>query len=256
MRLKGKVTLITGGASGIGYETARLFAHEGAKVVIADINKKQGFEAANDIKSCGGDVYFVEVDVTDPSSVEMMVDKTIEKYERIDVLFNNAGISGVGVLHEVDYEKWKKVMDVNVNGIFLVTKYVVPHMIKEKSGSIINMSSSIAGMGLANRAVYAASKGAVYSLTKSMQVDYAPYNIRVNALMPGTIYTPFVENYIRESSDPDSTLKSVKNRQLGGELGKPIDVAYAALYLASDESKFMMGAPFIIDGGLMNGKRA
>jgi NAD(P)-dependent dehydrogenase (short-subunit alcohol dehydrogenase family) len=143
---------------------------------------------------------------------------------------------------------------VNVNGIFLVSKAILPFMMEQKSGSIINMSSCIAEIGLANRAVYACSKGAVLSLTKSMQVDYAQYNIRVNALMPGTIYTPFVEAYLSKDPDPEVAIASIKKRQLGNELGKPIDVAYAALYLASDESKFVMGAPFMIDGGVVNGK--
>lgn len=254
MRLKDKVTLITGGASGIGLETAKLFIKEGAKVVITDINKEQGHTVVEKLTSNGGEIYFVQSDVTDPSDVEAMVKKVIEKYGQIDVLFNNAGISGVGVLHEIDYEAWRKVIDVNVHGVYLVTKSVVPYMMNEQKGSIINMSSCIADIGLANRASYAASKGAIYSLTKSMQVDYAPYNIRVNALMPGTIYTPFVEDYIQNSPNPEATLKSVKSRQLGGELGMPIDVAYAALYLASDESRFMMGAPFVIDGGTINGK--
>lgn len=127
-------------------------------------------------------------------------------------------------------------------------------MIEQESGSIINMSSCIAEIGLADRASYAATKGAILSLTKSMQVDYARYNIRVNALMPGTIYTPFVEDYVSKSSDPEATISSIKGRQLSDDLGKPIDVAYAALYLASDESKFMMGSPLMIDGGVVNGK--
>jgi len=254
MRLTDKVILITGAASGIGKETARLFAKEDAQVIVADRDDTLGLQTVDEIIDNGGHASFIKVNITEPTEVEQMVDAIINEYHRIDVLFNNAGISGVGILHEVEYDEWKKVINVNINGLYLVTKYVVPHMMKEKKGSIINMSSCIAEIGLANRAVYAASKGAVYSLTKSMQVDYAPYNIRVNALMPGTIYTPFVEEYIKNSPDPNATIKSVKSRQLGGELGEPIDVAHAALYLASDESRFMMGASFIIDGGTVNGK--
>jgi NAD(P)-dependent dehydrogenase (short-subunit alcohol dehydrogenase family) len=254
MRVKDKVTLITGSGSGIGKETALLFAKEGARVVVNDLNETDGQKTADEIKAANGEAIFVQADVTNPSDVEQLVDQGIKTYGSIDVLFNNAGISGVGQLHEVEPETWNKVMNVNINGVYLVTKYVVPHMIEQQAGSIINMSSCIAEIGLADRASYAATKGAILALTKSIQVDYAKYNIRVNALMPGTIYTPFVEDYVSKSPDPESTVASIKHRQLGDELGKPIDVAYAALYLASDESRFMMGTPFMIDGGVVNGK--
>jgi NAD(P)-dependent dehydrogenase (short-subunit alcohol dehydrogenase family) len=254
MRLKDKVTLITGSGSGIGKETALLFAKEGAEVVVNDLNEEAGQKTVDEIKAANREAVLVQADVTNPSDVEQLVTKIIETYGRIDVLFNNAGISGVGQLHEVEPDAWNKVMNVNINGVYLVTKYVVPHMIEQQAGSIINMSSCIAEIGLADRASYAATKGAILALTKSIQVDYAKYNIRVNALMPGTIYTPFVEDYVSKSPDPEATVASIKRRQLGEDLGKPIDVAYAALYLASDESKFMMGTPFMIDGGAVNGK--
>jgi NAD(P)-dependent dehydrogenase (short-subunit alcohol dehydrogenase family) len=148
-------------------------------------------------------------------------------------------------------------MSINVKGVFLPSKFVIPHMMECKSGSIINMSSCIAEIGLARRASYAASKGAVLALTKSMQVDYAPYGIRVNALLPGTILTPFVENYLRTSyDDPEAAIASLKSRQLSSEMGRPEDVALAALFLASDDSKFMMGSPLYIDGGVTFGKNA
>lgn len=247
MRLNNKVTLITGAGSGIGQETARMFAREGAKVIVADLNESSGKQTVKEIKENGGHAIFIRADVTLPAEVEQMVDEIIKTYGWIDVLFNNAGISGIGELHDLELETWNKVMNVNINGVFLVSKHVLPHMIRQRTGSIINMSSCIAEIGLANRASYAASKGAILALTKSMQVDYARYNIRVNALMPGTIYTPFVEDYVSKSPDPDVTVASIKSRQLSGDLGKPTDVAYAALYLASDESRFMMGAPLMID---------
>lgn len=255
MRLKNKVALITGAGSGIGRETAILFAKEGAHVIIADIDELRGRETALEIERNNGKAHFIKVDVTDENNVNQMANEIHTNYETIDILFNNAGISGVGQLHNIDLETWKKVFDVNVTGVFLVSKAILPIMMRNKGGSIINMSSCIAEIGLANRAPYAASKGAILSLTKSMQVDYAPYNIRVNALLPGTIYTPFVEDYLSKEPDPDAAITKIKKRQLNGELGKPIDVAYAALYLASDESKFMMGAPLIIDGGVVNGKQ-
>lgn len=254
MRLQDKVIIITGAGSGIGKETAILFAKEGATVIVNDFIKESGEKTVAEIQATNGKALFIQGDVTNTEDVKRLVDEVIRKFTRIDVLFNNAGISGIGRLHEVEPEAWNKVMSVNVYGVFLVSKYVVPHMIEQEEGSIINMSSCIAEIGLADRASYAASKGAILSLTKSMQVDYAKYNMRVNALMPGTIYTPFVEDYISKSLDPEATITSIKKRQLSDELGKPIDVAYAALYLASDESKFMMGSSMYIDGGVVNGK--
>ncbi|GGK02502.1 oxidoreductase [Lentibacillus kapialis] len=254
MRLEDKVVIITGAGSGIGKETAILFAKEGATVIVNDLNEDSGQQTIDEIHSNNGTALFIQGNVTKTEDVRYLVDKVIKRFGRIDVLFNNAGISGVGQLQEIDLATWEQVFKVNVNGVFLVSKYVVPHMMEQRSGTIINMSSCIAEIGLANRASYAATKGAVLSLTKSMQVDYAKYNLRINALMPGTIYTPFVEDYISKAPEPEATISTIKKRQLGDELGKPIDVAYAALYLASDESKFMMGSPIYIDGGVVNGK--
>jgi NAD(P)-dependent dehydrogenase (short-subunit alcohol dehydrogenase family) len=257
MRLADKVTLITGSGSGIGKSSALLFASEGATVVVNDLDGEKGQETADEIVAAGGKALFIQADVTKPEQVKAMVDTVIAAFGRIDVLFNNAGVSGVGMLHEVEPEAWDRVMTINIRGVFLPSKYVLPHMMEAGAGSIINMSSCIAEIGLAKRASYSATKGAVLALTKSMQVDYAPYNIRVNALLPGTILTPFVENYLRTSyDDPQAAIASLKTRQLSGDLGRPDDVAKAALFLASDESKFMMGSPLYIDGGVVFGKNA
>jgi NAD(P)-dependent dehydrogenase (short-subunit alcohol dehydrogenase family) len=171
------------------------------------------------------------------------------------VLFNNAGIAGVGDVGETTVELWERVMRVNARGVFLMSRAVVPTMIAQRSGSIINMSSAIAEIGLARRVSYAASKGAVLALTKSMQVDLAPHGVRVNALLPGTIMTPFVEGYLAESyADPEEGRRSIRSRQLTGDLGTADDVARAALYLASDESRFVIGSGLVVDGGLTAGK--
>ncbi|OMD69495.1 short-chain dehydrogenase [Paenibacillus odorifer] len=256
MRLKDKIVIITGAGSGIGKSTAVLFASEGATVVIADVQVDSGKAAVAEIEAAGGKALFIPCDVTDAASTRVMADQVVNAFGRIDVLFNNAGISGVGAVHEVAEEVWERVMRVNVTGVFLTCKAVLPYMMNSKTGSIINMSSSIAEIGVAQRASYSASKGAVLSLTKTMQVDYAPYGIRVNALLPGTIMTPFVEEYLKESPDPEASVAAIKRRQLSGELGKPKDVARAALFLASDESEFVMGSPFYVDGGLVFGKNA
>ncbi|MEX2416154.1 MAG: glucose 1-dehydrogenase [Paenibacillaceae bacterium] len=257
MRLAGKIALITGSGSGIGRSSALLFAQEGAKVVVNDLNAEKGAETVREILTASGEAIFIHADVTNADAVKSMVQQVVAQYGRIDVLFNNAGISNVGALHEVEPEQWDRIMSINVKGVYLPSKFVIPYMMEQQSGNIINMSSCIAEIGLARRAAYAATKGAILALTKSMQVDYAPYGIRVNALLPGTIFTPFVEAYLKSSyDDPEAAIESLKSRQLSGDLGKPDDVARAALFLASDESKFMMGSPLYIDGGVVFGKNA
>ncbi len=255
MRLQGKIALITGAGSGIGKASALLFAKEGAAVVAADLNGEAARATAESIQAEGGRASHVQGDVGEPGDARRMVEHAIAAFGRIDVLFNNAGIGHVGRVHETEIEDWDRLIRVHVRGTFLMCKYAIPHMIEAGGGVIINMSSAIAQTGLAQRAAYSAAKGAILSLTRSMAVDYAPYNIRVNALCPGTIYTPFVESYLKTSyADPEEALKRIKARQLTGELGRAEDVAYAALYLASDEARFVVGAPLIVDGGLSAGK--
>jgi NAD(P)-dependent dehydrogenase (short-subunit alcohol dehydrogenase family) len=252
MRLANKICIVTGAGSGIGRASALLFAAEGARVVAADLDESA---AAGTVAEMGVEGLARRVDVADEDETKALAADTVERFGRIDVLFNNAGIAGVGDVEETSLELWERVMSVNARGVFLMSRAVVPQMISQRSGSIINMSSAIAHTGLARRVSYAASKGAVLALTKSMQVDLAPHGVRVNALMPGTIMTPFVEQYLAKSyADPEEGKRSIRARQLTGDLGMPEDIAYAALYLASDESKYMAGSGFVIDGGMTAGK--
>lgn len=253
MRLQGKTAIVTGAGSGIGEASARIFAAEGARVAVVDRDQANGQRVAGEI---GGDSFFLSADVANSADMEAMSRTVLERFGRIDILFNNAGVSCVGALHDTSEEEWDRVMSVNVRGIYLACKYVIPFMLQQGSGSIINMASAAATMGLAQRAAYSASKGAVYSLTKAMQADYCRAGIRVNALVPGTIYTPFVEGYLRKhyAGDIEKATRNLQKRQLSGTLGTPEDVAYAALYLASDEAKFVYGSGLVVDGGLSAGK--
>ncbi len=254
-RLAGKVCVITGAGSGIGRATAIAFAGEGAHVVVADLDLQAANETVDQVERSDGKAVAEQVDVTDESQTVELAQRVVERFSRIDVLFNNAGIPGVGDVLETEPELFDRVMRVNVRGVYLMTRAVVPHMTAKRSGSIINMSSGIAEIGLARRVSYAASKGAVYAMTKSMQVDLAPHGIRVNALLPGTILTPFVERYLKESyQDPEEGMAVIRKRQLSNDLGRPEDVAAAAIFLASDESRFVMASGLVVDGGMTGAK--
>ncbi len=238
-RLDGRHCLVTGGASGIGAATTRLFAREGARVATVDLQASEDAELS------------LIGDVADEADVERVVAEVVGRFGRIDVLVNNAGISGVGDVCETTPDQWDEVMRVNVRSVFLMSRAVVPGMQERRSGAVVNVASAIADTGLARRVSYAASKGAVLALTRSMQVDCAPHGVRVNAVLPGTIHTPFVDRYLEASyADPEEGLRSISARQLTGELGKPEDVANAILYLASDESRFVLGSGLSVDGGL------
>jgi NAD(P)-dependent dehydrogenase (short-subunit alcohol dehydrogenase family) len=242
-RLEGKVILITGAGSGIGRAVARVYAREGAKVVVADIVDVNGAETVRMIKDERGDALFVHADVSRPSDAEAMIKATVERFGRIDVLHNNAGIGLIKKVTETTEEEWDRVMDVNLKGVFLGSKYGIKQMQMQGGGSIINTASNYGLVGAPNWAAYCASKGGVVLLTKAMAVDHAPDNIRVNCICPGSIDAPMTWLDLARSKDPEMA------RKLMGRIAQPEEVAYLAVYLASDESKFCTGASFVIDNG-------
>lgn len=253
-RLEGKVALITGGASGIGRRTAERMVGEGAKVAIADIASAAGEAAAAEI---GGDVLFIEHDVTDEAGWRAATETVLKRHGRLDALVNSAGIGTMGTVEETSFEDWKRVMAVNADGVFLGCKYGV-EAIKRTSrepgagGSIVNISSVSGIIGGHNLAAYNASKGAVRLLTKSVALHCARkgYNIRCNSVHPTFIDTPMVRAMYERAPDPDSIKAKLERQVPLGHLGEPDDIAWGIVYLVSNESKYMTGAEFVVDGGI------
>jgi NAD(P)-dependent dehydrogenase (short-subunit alcohol dehydrogenase family) len=245
-RLDGKVVVITGAGGGIGREAAALFSEEGASVCVADVSADQGEEAA---AACR-EAFFQQVDVSDPASVEAMYAATAERYGGIDVLYNNAGImpaDDASVL-ETAPEAWDRVLDVNAKGVYLCCRHGIPHLLERGGGSVINVASFVALVGAATSQIaYTASKGAVLSLTRELGVEFARRGIRVNALCPGPVETPMLLRLFAE--DPAAFERRRVHLPMG-RLAKAKEIALAALFLASDESSYVNGSTFLVDGGL------
>jgi len=250
MRLQNKVSLITGAASGIGKATAILFAKEGAKVAAADINVEGGEQTVEKIKDNGGEAIFVKADVTKDVDIKKLVEKTIQTYGKIDIVCNIAGIITLGKITTLTEEDWDKCMAVNVKGIFLVCRHVIPEMARQGGGSIINVSSGAGIIGSPNSAVYCASKGAVLNLSKAMAIDHAHENIRVNAICPGVTDTPANDMVVAASDNPEKARKETDKVILLGRIADPQEIAYGMLFLASDESSYVTGSALVVDGGI------
>ena len=244
MRLEGKVAIISGGARGLGAAEARLFASEGAKVGIGDIREEEGRALEAEIRGTGGEAMFVRLDVTDEGQWSDAVDAVMTAYGRLDILVNNAGILEHGTVEETSAESWDRTMDVNSRGVFLGTKAAIPAMRESGGGSIVNISS-VAGLIGGLMTAYNASKGAVRLLTKSTAVQYAAENIRVNSVHPGPTDTDMLDVFFREEGAREARAADTPIPRLG----KPEDIAYGVLFLASDESSYMTGAELVIDGG-------
>ena len=250
MRLDGKVTIITGGGSGMGKTAAELFAKEGARVVVSDVSEAAGESVVSAVKAAGGDATFIRADVSREDDARAMVQHAVATFGRLDALYNNAGIMPEAdhSVIDTDVDTWDKVMAVNVRGVFLGCKYAIPQMLERGSGSIINVASFVAILGCSvPQDAYTASKGAVLALTRSTAVQFAGRGVRSNAISPGPIETPLMTEWLLK----DEAAKQLRlARNPTGRFGRPEEIVNAAIYLASDESRWTNGANFVIDGGI------
>ena len=245
--LEGRVSLITGAASGIGRATALAFAREGAKVAVADIDPEGGEQTVHLIEDTGGEALFVSVDVTKASEVQAMVDAVVDAYGRLDCAFNNAGVGGIGVpTHEHTTEDWDRTLGINLKGVWLCMKYEIPRMLEHGRGAIVNTASMLGVIGMAGMSAYVASKHGVVGLTKSAALEYAKQGIRVNALCPGVIRTPMNEKYWKEFPETEEPLREAEPI---GRFGEPEEMAEVALWLCSDAASFVTGHAMLADGG-------
>lgn len=247
-RLENKIALITGAAAGIGRTTALLFAKEGAKLVLTDVNIEGVNKVSDEIKKSGGDAIGLSLDVSNEEQWIGVVKSAVDKYGRVDILFNNAGIYIISPITEIELKTWNKLININVTGVFLGMKHVAPLMAKQKKGSIIN-ASSIAGIGGGpGHVLYGASKGAVRTMTKDIAMEFAADNVRVNSIHPGYIKTEMVD-YASEKSH--KTLEELGALYPMKRLGEIEEVAKAVLFLASDDASYITGTELLIDGGVM-----
>jgi len=247
MRLKDKVAIVTGAAAGIGEATARLFAAEGARVVVADFNG-EGAKAVAD--AIGDDAIAVTVDVRSDADVRAMLAKSREAFGRLDILVNNAGKGLIGDVVTTEEADWDDIISTNLKSVYLCSKHAIPLLRATGGGSIVNIASNVAQVGIRNRAAYVASKGGVASLTRAMALDHAADNIRVNAVAPGVIWSSYYERMLKTVPDPDAFIAGLKARSPMARMGQPGEIASLVLWLASEESSFATGGLFTVDGGM------
>jgi NAD(P)-dependent dehydrogenase (short-subunit alcohol dehydrogenase family) len=250
MRLQDKVCVVTGGGSGIGAATCALFAREGAKLVVADLNLEAAQAVADAANAAGGTAVATAVDVSDSAAARKMIDFALAEFGRLDVLVNNAGFGFAGSVVDTDEADWDRLMSVNLKGVFLGCKHAIPVMQRQGGGAIVNTASVVANVGVRDRAAYCASKGGVAALTRAMALDHVDAGIRVNAVAPGTIDSPYFDRMLAKVDDPAAFKKGITERQAMGRLGKPEEIAGAILYLASDEASFVTGSLLTVDGGM------
>ena len=250
MKLKDKVAIVTGASYGIGKGIAKVFVREGAKVVLASRGEKVGQQTTEEIRRSGGDVIFVQCDVSNEEQVKAMIQATIAKYGVLNILVNNAGIGVYKSVLDTTSEEWDRCLGVNLKGVFLCSKYAIPHIKAAGGGAIVNIASVHSYQNVGGTAPYAASKGGVVTLTHVMAIDHGRDKIRVNVICPGWIYTPLIEGIFAGDPDPAKARQAVERRQVLGRLGEPEEVGEAAAFLASDEASYITGATLMVDNGM------
>ncbi len=249
MKLSRRVAVITGASAGIGESTARLFAREGARLVLVDIDAEGLRKLAGELEDASIMVLDIAGDVSQEALCRSIVERTMSSFGRLDILFNCAGIVLDGSLVDCTEEDWQRTMDVNLKSMFLLCRHAVPIMRNQGSGSIINMSSIAGTAGVANRGAYSVSKAGVVGLTRSLAMDFVHSGIRVNCICPATVDTPSLRRRIANAPDPEQARRAFIARQPMGRLGSPEEIAALALFLASDESRYMTGQAVVMDGG-------
>jgi NAD(P)-dependent dehydrogenase (short-subunit alcohol dehydrogenase family) len=250
MRLEGKIAIVTGAAAGIGRASALLFAREGAKVAAVDLDGPGVQTLGKEASAAGSEALAVRADVSKADEVQRVANAVLERFGRVDILFNNVGIVPHGKLHTISEAEWDRTMTINVKSMYLLCREVIPVFLRQGGGVILNTSSATALRSVPDRVAYSTSKGAVLALTRSMAVDYVRDHIRVNCLCPGTVDTPSFRQRMAAFPDPEEALRQFVARQPMGRLGTADEVAQAALYLVSDDAQFVTGAAFSIDGGM------
>jgi len=252
--LSGKVAVVTGGGSGIGQAISKLFARQGAHVEILDIDGQAAADTASAIVGAGGSAVGAPCDVSDAAGVKSAFGQIVGRRRRLDVLINNAGVAHVGNIERTSEDEFDRLYRVNVKGVFLCSQAVVPTMVGQGGGVILNMASIVSFIGVADRFAYAMSKGAVLTMTKSVAIDYVKYGVRCNCICPARIHTPFVDGFVKKNypGREDEVLQQLAEYQPMGRMGTPDEVAYLALYLCSDEASFVTGQAYPLDGGVLN----
>lgn len=249
-RMKGQVAVITGAGHGIGKGIAERFAREGASVVIAEVDENGGRDTENAIQEAGGDALFVHTDVSSERSVRLMLQRTLDRYGTIHTLVNNAGITVFKPLTETTLEDWEQVMNIDLRGVFLCSKLTAPEMIRRGGGAIINISSNHAFSTLPDTELYAAAKGGVNAMTRSMALSLGRHGIRVNAICPGFTNTPHLRRWLNEKKNAEKIEREIAGLHASGRIGEPGDIAGLAVYLAAEDSGMITGECIVMDGGL------